>query len=161
MHISDVSDRYVDAMTSVCKPGDIVRAKVISEKNRIYHLSTNDKGLGILYAFCSRCGTLLEPQRYELRCPKCGNIESRKLALATAKNPYREMNHMKINVLKKSDSELKIELVGGTHGICNLLQKRLLEDKTVDFAGYDVPHPLASSPIIYVRMKDGGNQRTP
>ena len=60
---------------------------------------------------------------------------------------------MKINVLKKSDNELKIEIEGGTHGLCNLLQKRLLEDKTVDFAGYDVPHPLASNPIIYVRMK--------
>ena len=60
---------------------------------------------------------------------------------------------MKINVLKKSDNELKIEIEGGTHGICNLLQKRLLEDKTVDFAGYDVPHPLASNPVIYVRMK--------
>ena len=60
---------------------------------------------------------------------------------------------MKINVLKKSGNELKIEIEGGTHGLCNLLQKRLLEDKTVDFAGYDVPHPLASNPIIYVRMK--------
>ena len=60
---------------------------------------------------------------------------------------------MKINVLKKSGNELKIEIEGGTHGICNLLQKRLLEDKTVEFAGYDVPHPLASNPVIYVRMK--------
>jgi DNA-directed RNA polymerase subunit L len=60
---------------------------------------------------------------------------------------------VKINVLKKSENELKIEIEGGTHGICNLLQKRLLEDKTVDFAGYDVPHPLASNPVIYVRMK--------
>ena len=34
-----------------------------------------------------------------------------------------------------------------------MLQKRLLEDKRVDFAGYDVPHPLASSPVIYIRMK--------
>ena len=31
--------------------------------------------------------------------------------------------------------------------------EKLIEDKTVEFAGYDVPHPLASSPIIYVRMK--------
>jgi DNA-directed RNA polymerase subunit L len=60
---------------------------------------------------------------------------------------------MKINVQKKSDNELKIEIEGATHGICNLMAKRLLEDKTVEFAGYDVPHPLASSPIIYVRMK--------
>jgi exosome complex component CSL4 len=80
LHISDVSDRYVTAMTDVCKPGDVVRAKVISTKNRVYHLSTNDKNLGILYAFCSRCGNMLEPQRYELHCSKCGNIEKRKMA---------------------------------------------------------------------------------
>ena len=80
LHISDVSDRYVNSMNDVCKTGDIVKAKVISEKNRIYHLSTNDNGLGILYAFCSRCGSLLEPQRYDLHCPKCGNIEKRKIA---------------------------------------------------------------------------------
>lgn len=63
---------------------------------------------------------------------------------------------MKINVLKKSETELKIEIEGSSHGLCNLIQKRLLEDSRVDFAGYDVPHPLASSPIIYLRMKEGG-----
>ena len=63
---------------------------------------------------------------------------------------------MKVKVLKKSENELKIELEGSSHGLCNLLQKRLLEDDRVDFAGYDVPHPLASSPIIYVRMKGDG-----
>ena len=87
LHISDVSDRYIDSMNDVCKPGDIVRAKVISGKNRIFHLSTNDKNLGIVYAFCSRCGTLLEPQRYELHCPKCGNIENRKIAPDYGKEP--------------------------------------------------------------------------
>ena len=67
---------------------------------------------------------------------------------------------MKVKVLTKSDNELKIEIEGGTHGICNLLAKRLLEDKTVEFAGYDVPHPLASSPIIYVRMKGTAKPET-
>jgi len=80
LHISDVSDRYVNSMNEVCKPGDIIRAKVISEKNRIFHLSTNDKNLGVLDAFCSRCGNLLEPERFELHCPKCGNVEKRKMA---------------------------------------------------------------------------------
>ena len=60
---------------------------------------------------------------------------------------------MQVKVVKKSDSELKIEIQGSSHGLCNLLQKRLLEDKRVEFAGYDVPHPLASNPIIYIRMK--------
>ena len=60
---------------------------------------------------------------------------------------------MKINVLKQTDKELKIEIEGAGHGLCNLLQKRLLEERSVDMAGYDVPHPLASNPVIYVRTK--------
>ena len=80
-HISDVQERYVDSMTDVCKPGDILRAKVISDKNKTYHLSTKDSGLGVLYAFCSRCSRLLESDRYDMKCPNCGNIERRKSAL--------------------------------------------------------------------------------
>jgi DNA-directed RNA polymerase subunit L len=60
---------------------------------------------------------------------------------------------MKVKILKQTDNELKIEIEGAGHGICNLLQKKLLENKNVDQAGYDVPHPLASNPVIYVRMK--------
>ena len=60
---------------------------------------------------------------------------------------------MKVKVLKKTTNELKIEVEGAGHGLCNLLQKKLLEDKKVELAGYDVPHPLASNPVIYVRTK--------
>ncbi len=80
LHVSDVSDRYVDQISDVCKPGDIIRAKVISDKNQVFHLSMNDKGLGVLYGFCSRCGTLLEQHGYDLKCPKDGNVETRKIA---------------------------------------------------------------------------------
>jgi exosome complex component CSL4 len=87
LHVSDVSDRYIDQMSDVCKPGDIVRAKVISEKNQVFHLSTNDKNLGIIDAFCSRDSTLLVQDHYDLKCPKCGNIERRKLAPDYGKEP--------------------------------------------------------------------------
>ncbi len=80
LHISDVSDRYVNSMNEVCKPGDIIRARVISEKNQIFHLSTADKNLGVLFGFCSLCGNVLEQRRHEMRCTKCGNIEKRKTA---------------------------------------------------------------------------------
>ena len=63
------------------------------------------------------------------------------------------MSKLKVKVLKKESNELKIEIEGTSHGLCNLLQKKLLEDEKVDLAGYDVPHPLASNPVIYVRMK--------
>jgi exosome complex component CSL4 len=80
LHVSDVSDRYVTSINDVTKPGDIIRAKVISSKNQIFHLSTNDNNLGVLYAFCSRCGNLLDVDRYDMQCPKCGNVEKRKRA---------------------------------------------------------------------------------
>ena len=81
LHISDVQERYVKSMNDVCKSGDIIRAKVISSKNQVSHLSTNDKGLGVVYAFCSQCSSLLEQRRHDMHCPKCDNVEKRKLAL--------------------------------------------------------------------------------
>ncbi|MEM2466303.1 MAG: DNA-directed RNA polymerase subunit L [Candidatus Bathyarchaeia archaeon] len=60
---------------------------------------------------------------------------------------------MKVNVLKRTENELKIEVEGAGHTICNLLQKRLLEDENVELAGYDIPHPLTPVPVIYVRTK--------
>jgi exosome complex component CSL4 len=87
LHVSDVSDRYVESMSDVCKPGDIVRARVISEKNKVFHLSTNDKNLGILYAFCSNDGTLLDQDNYDLKCHKCGSIERRKISPDYGKEP--------------------------------------------------------------------------
>ncbi|MCL2172070.1 MAG: exosome complex RNA-binding protein Csl4 [Nitrososphaerota archaeon] len=87
IHISDVSDRYINSMNEVCKSGDIIRAKVISEKNQVYHLTTNDRNLGVLYGFCSRCSNVMNPDRYEVRCPKCGSIEKRKTATDYGNEP--------------------------------------------------------------------------
>lgn len=63
------------------------------------------------------------------------------------------MCQMKVKVLKKTPNELKIEVEGAGHTICNLLQRKILEEEHVDLAGYDVPHPLASSSIVYVRTE--------
>jgi len=60
---------------------------------------------------------------------------------------------MKAKVLKKSGDELKLELEGVGHTLCNLLQEKILEDKSVEMAGYDIPHPLTPNAIIYVRVK--------
>jgi len=62
-------------------------------------------------------------------------------------------SEMKVNVLKRTENELKIEVEGAGHTICNLLQKRLLEDENVELAGYDISHPLTPTPVIYVRTK--------
>ena len=60
---------------------------------------------------------------------------------------------MRIKVLKEAPSELKIEIEGEGHTFCNALQEILLEDDMVELAGYDLPHPLVSNPIVYIRTK--------
>lgn len=60
---------------------------------------------------------------------------------------------MTVKVLSKSFNELKVEIEGVGHTLCNLVQKRLMEDDHVDLAGYNVPHPLSSSAVIFVRTK--------
>lgn len=81
LHVSDVQMSFVDSMFDVCKPGDIIRAKIISEKNRTYHLSTQDKEMGVVYGFCSNCGQDLEQRSRGMHCPRCGRVESRKTAI--------------------------------------------------------------------------------
>jgi len=60
---------------------------------------------------------------------------------------------MKIRILDKTKNELKIEIEGEGYTFCNVLQKALLEDDTIEIASYDIPHPLISNPIVYVRTK--------
>jgi len=60
---------------------------------------------------------------------------------------------MKVKVLKRTPNELKIQVEGESHTFCNVLQKALLEDDTIEIAGYDIPHPLVLNPIIYVHTK--------
>ncbi len=79
LHVSDVSLRYVETMYDACKPGEIIRAKVVSDKNRTFHLSTKEPNLGVIYAFCSRCGNILTFRRMQMRCLKCGKVEKRKV----------------------------------------------------------------------------------
>jgi len=79
IHISDVSHKYLDNMHDAFRIGDVIRAKVISDKNKTFHLTTKDENLGVLYAFCSQCGGILIKRR-NLRCTICGNVEKRKTA---------------------------------------------------------------------------------
>lgn len=64
---------------------------------------------------------------------------------------------MKVKVVSYGKNELKIEIEGEDHTLCNTLQTFLLEDESVELAGYTIQHPLTSNPILYVRSK--GNRK--
>ena len=62
------------------RSGDIVRARIINTKNRVLQLSIDGADYGVIYAHCSRCGTILDNRQTQLVCPKCGRVERRKTA---------------------------------------------------------------------------------
>ena len=64
---------------------------------------------------------------------------------------------MRVKVLDRSKGFLKVEVDGEGHTFSHLLQEALLADKTVDWAGYDIEHPLFSRPTVTVRMKGEGS----
>lgn len=80
LHISNVSREYTKYMSQAVRSGDIVKAEVINTKNRITQLSTQEPEYGVVYAFCSKCGALLELKRTRLVCPSCGRVERRKVS---------------------------------------------------------------------------------
>jgi len=63
------------------------------------------------------------------------------------------VGEMRIKVLKKTSNELKIEVEGEGHTLCNVIQKVLLEDDTIEMAGYHIQHPLIGNAIMYVHTK--------
>ena len=80
IYVSDAGPSFVKSMFDVCRVGDVMRAKVVSEKNQMYHLSTADENLGVIYGFCSRCGNFVSFSKRRLQCTVCGSVERRKIA---------------------------------------------------------------------------------
>lgn len=80
IHISNVDSAYAKNLSLAVRSGDIVKARIINTKNRIVQLSIDGADYGVVYAFCSRCGAILEYHKTRLHCPSCGRVERRKVA---------------------------------------------------------------------------------
>lgn len=80
LHISSSSPRYERNMSDVCKAGDIIRARVIDMTNGTPDLTTAGRGLGVIKAFCSKCGGELLFTNSRLQCSSCENVERRRFA---------------------------------------------------------------------------------
>ncbi len=73
---------------------------------------------------------------------------------------YREEEvGMKVHIIYEKEREMKLEIEGEGHTFCNVLRKVLIEDDRVEMAGYTIPHPLTSNPIIYLHTKNGYNPK--
>jgi len=79
IHISQASTEFVHSMYELFHLGEVVRAKVLNSTHP-YQLTTKEPGLGVIVAFCSRCGSVLHYKNGNLVCPQCGSVEKRKVS---------------------------------------------------------------------------------
>lgn len=84
IHVSNIKDSYVKDVMFEFSPFDIIKAKVIDLKTM--RLTTSGKDLGVIKAYCGKCHLGMNKasdngdKSNKLKCPGCGNIESRKLS---------------------------------------------------------------------------------
>jgi len=67
--------------TSPIKPGDLLRAKVVSTTNAIFHLGIEGPETGVLFTVCSNCGgNVVALSRDRVKCRECGWVDDRLLS---------------------------------------------------------------------------------
>lgn len=82
IHLSQASKTFIKTVEDAFKLSDIVLAKVLTDKLPPYQLTTKAPELGVIAAMCSKCGGVLAKRdENTLICPRCGNVEKRKVAL--------------------------------------------------------------------------------
>jgi exosome complex component CSL4 len=80
LHASQIKRGYVKNVRDEIRIGDIIRAKVVEEKNGEFHISTEDEDCGVLKGFCCACRHELVKKPTGLECSSCGRRENRKIA---------------------------------------------------------------------------------
>ncbi len=78
--ISKASFDFVKSLSSEFRIGDIVKARVIKQSVYGTDLSTAERLLGVIKAFCVECRSPLHVFGGKLKCTSCGSIETRKLS---------------------------------------------------------------------------------
>ena len=58
---------------------------------------------------------------------------------------------MEATIIEEKGNELELEIRGESRTLGSLIQHELLNDENVEYAGYDVPHPLVKSTVLYIR----------
>jgi exosome complex component CSL4 len=79
IHVSKISEGYTSDVWKEFRIGDLVRAKVISNKPSL-QLATDRSNLGVLLALCTKCRMPLIKKEGSLFCENCQRNELRNMA---------------------------------------------------------------------------------
>ncbi len=77
LHVSNVQSEFLSNIGSVIRFGDLIKAEILDESLK---LSTKAKEMGVIKSKCSECRSELHLDGDKLKCPRCGNVESRKVS---------------------------------------------------------------------------------
>ena len=66
---------------------------------------------------------------------------------------------MELRVIGRGKDSLELEIIGEGHTFCNLLVDVLNSDPEVEYAGYDVSHPLLGTPRLFLRVRKGDPEK--
>ncbi|HUL62493.1 MAG TPA: DNA-directed RNA polymerase subunit L [Methanocella sp.] len=62
---------------------------------------------------------------------------------------------MEVKIIRKSDTEIEMEVRGESHTLMNALKAALLEDQAVETATYTIEFPGVSEPVLFVKTSKG------
>lgn len=78
--------------------------------------------------------------------------------METFKNTYFKIIFMKINVLNEDSNSISFEIEGEGHTLCNLLRQEMWT-LGVSSCGYNLKHPIISSPMLNVEVSKGNPKK--
>ena len=64
-----------------------------------------------------------------------------------------------IEIIKNTATEIEFKINDESHGVCNALRHILMQDEDVEYAVYNIDHPLTGKPIMTIRT-NGENPKT-
>lgn len=80
LHISQVVDAKGESLYNYLRLGDLVRVRVLNSYIPLL-VTIKEPKLGVILAFCSKCGNELIKDGDKLKCSVCDNTEFRKLSI--------------------------------------------------------------------------------
>ena len=64
-----------------------------------------------------------------------------------------------IEIIEDKTLELTFRINDESHGVCNALRHILMQDDDVEYAVYDIDHPLTGKPEMTIKTKRGKRPR--
>lgn len=69
------------------------------------------------------------------------------------------MDDTNIEIIEDKTLELKFIVHGESHGVCNALRHILMQNPDVEYAIYNIDHPLTGEPEMTIKVKRGKRPR--